>query len=146
MQFEVKEGEIEGIRKEALPFDAITGRAELQNGIASCQNLRLRSKEIEASGSAELDLRTLAIAGDTILKADDGRSVTASLDGTVFRPEWVLSEPLEREEPPAPAESKPEPQATPPGNTPAAASPAPAKDSPWYEKLKDWAEKELRRF
>lgn len=145
VQFEVKEGEIEGIRKEALPFEAITGRAELQNGIASCQDLRLRSKEIEASGSVELDLRTLAIAGDTILRAADARSVTASLDGTVFRPEWVLSEPLEREEP-ATAEARPEPQATPSGSSPVAASPAPAKDSPWYERLKGWAESQLHRF
>ena len=150
--FELADGSLEGLKKTPIPFEAITGRAELQNGIGSCSDFLLRSKDLKLSGTAEFDLRTLSMAGDVIAQTTGGRPIPVSLDGTIFRPEWMLSEPLDSSSEshlsvlPKQAGGSQVPE----DSTPLAKALSPSssrkQDLPWYDKLKIWVKKQLPRF
>lgn len=140
--FNLASGTLPSLARKPLPFERLEGTAEIRGGIASCGLWRLTSKTLDAHGSAEMDLRTLSIAGEALLRAE-GREVTASLDGSVFAPEWILSEPLQAGSPAAqaPAEAAERTQPTSePATAPAAQPPA---QRSWAERLRDWARKKL---
>lgn len=156
VEFALEDGTAAGLSKEPLAFSSIKGSAALLNGIATCENLALSSKSASLSGTAEADLRTMEIAGDATVETHEGKRAAASIDGTVFRPEWSLSEPIEPapEEPAAPAEKAPEAAssaAAAEAQSPAAAA-EPLKGSSggsapaWFDRIKGWAAEKIPAF
>ncbi len=97
--FSLKDGLMPGLgTAEPVPFESVSGRAVIRDGIATAENFRIAGRAFRASGSAELDLQTLSIAGEASVSDIENTSVQAILDGTLARPAWNLPEPLVFEE------------------------------------------------
>lgn len=153
----LEQGVMPGLGEKPLAFSELSGKLNFRGGIASADAFRISGKDFSARGHAEIDLRTLALAGEAKVEGPRKQESGATLDGSLIHPSWSLTDPIdfslrEESESQAPQEEAAKQPAEPPArqnqeaSTPGTAAET-GKSSPspsgFFSRAIDWVRSRL---